>query len=279
MDCSMPGFPVHHRLLYLAQIHGHQVDDAIQPSHPLLSPSPPAVNLSQHQGLIQWVSSSHLVAKVLSHSCEQVKLLSHVQLFVTPWTIAHQAPPSMEFSKQEYWSGLAFPPPGDLPNPGIKPGSPALRADALISELPGNPIWESYNPKWGFLGGSDGKESACNARGQGLIPGSGRYPGEWNSNPLQYSCPENFMDRGAWWATVHGVAELDTTERLPLSYSITPKWKVLWQTEAYGPAEIQGKVPASSAGMGWIMESFLEEVTTNFSFDSKIGVSAREAEG
>ena len=68
MDCSMPGFPVHHQLLDLAQTHVHQVSDAIQPSHPLLSPSSPAFNLSQHQGLFQWVSSSHQVAKVLSFS-------------------------------------------------------------------------------------------------------------------------------------------------------------------------------------------------------------------
>ena len=59
MDCSMPGFPVHHQLLELAQIHAHQVSDAIQLSHPLSSPSPPAFNLSQHQGHFQWVSSSH----------------------------------------------------------------------------------------------------------------------------------------------------------------------------------------------------------------------------
>ena len=56
----------------------------------------------------------------------KVKSLSRVQLFVTPWTAAHQAPPSMGFSRQEYWSGLPFPSPGDLPNPGIKPESPAL---------------------------------------------------------------------------------------------------------------------------------------------------------
>ena len=65
MDCSMPGFPVHHQLLELPQTHVHRVGDAIQPSHPLSSPSPPAFNLSQHQGLFQWVSSSHEVAKVL----------------------------------------------------------------------------------------------------------------------------------------------------------------------------------------------------------------------
>ena len=55
-----------------------------------------------------------------------VCVLSHVQLFVTPWTVAHQAPLSMGFSRQEYWSGLPFPSPGDLPDPGIEPASPAL---------------------------------------------------------------------------------------------------------------------------------------------------------
>ena len=57
----------------------------------------------------------------------------------TPWTVAHQAPLSMGFSRQEYWSGLPFPSPGDLPKPGIGPGSPALQADALLSEPPGKP--------------------------------------------------------------------------------------------------------------------------------------------
>ena len=65
MDCSMPGFPILHHLLELAQIHVHWVGDAIQPSRPLSSPSPPAFNLSQHQGLFQWVGSLHQVAKVL----------------------------------------------------------------------------------------------------------------------------------------------------------------------------------------------------------------------
>ena len=65
MDCSTPGFPVHHQLSVLAQTHVHQVGDDIQPSHPLSSHSPPALSLSQHQGLFQWVSSSHQVAKVL----------------------------------------------------------------------------------------------------------------------------------------------------------------------------------------------------------------------
>ena len=65
MDCSTPGFPVHHQILELTQTHVHQVGDAIQPSRPLSFPSPPAFNLSQHQGLFKWVSSLHQVAKVL----------------------------------------------------------------------------------------------------------------------------------------------------------------------------------------------------------------------
>ena len=67
----------------------------------------------------------------------KVKSLSHVWLFVTPWTVAYQAPRSMGFSRQEYWSWLPFPSPGDLPNPGIETGSPALQTDALLSEPPG----------------------------------------------------------------------------------------------------------------------------------------------
>ena len=65
--------------------------------------------------------------------------LSRARLFVTPWTVVYKAPLSMEFSRQEYWSGLPFPSPGDLPDPGIEPRSPALRADALPSEPPEPP--------------------------------------------------------------------------------------------------------------------------------------------
>ena len=67
----------------------------------------------------------------------KVKSLSRVRLFATLWTVAYQAPPPMGFSRQEYWSGLPFPSPGDLPNTGIEPRSPTLEADALTSEPPG----------------------------------------------------------------------------------------------------------------------------------------------
>ena len=65
----------------------------------------------------------------------------------------------------------------------------------------------SYYYILGFPGGSEGKASACNAGDPGSIPGWGRSPGEGNGNPLQYSCLENPMDGGAWWATVHGVTK------------------------------------------------------------------------
>ena len=73
---------------------------------------------------------------VISIMCES---LSHVQLFATPWTVACQALLSMRFSRKEYWSGLPFPSLGHLPEPGIEPGSPALQADAFLSEPPGKP--------------------------------------------------------------------------------------------------------------------------------------------
>ena len=69
------------------------------------------------------------------------KSLSCVRLFPTPQTIAHQAPLSMGFFRQEYWSGLPFPFPGELTDPGIKPGSPVIWADALQSEPPGKPLY------------------------------------------------------------------------------------------------------------------------------------------
>ena len=69
-----------------------------------------------------------------------MKSLSRVQLFATPWTVAYQVPSSVGFSRQEYWSGLPFPSPEDLPHPGIEPRSPALQADALSSEPPGKQV-------------------------------------------------------------------------------------------------------------------------------------------
>ena len=122
-----------------------------------------------------------------------VKSLSHVQLFATQWTVAYQAPLSVGFSRQEYWSGLPFPSPGDLPDPGIEPGSPALQADVLPSEPPGKPSsilgWvinnmvaltelNSYSIKY------------VPPSPVGSVPAWGRSPEEGNGNPVQYSCLE-----------------------------------------------------------------------------------------
>ena len=70
----------------------------------------------------------------------KLKSLSRARLFGTPWTVAYQAPPSMGFYRKEYWNGLPFPSPGDLPDPGIEPGSPILQSDSLWSEPPGKPV-------------------------------------------------------------------------------------------------------------------------------------------
>ena len=77
--------------------------------------------------------------------CMVMKSLSRVRLFATPWTVAFQALQSMGFSRQEYWSGLPFPSPGDLPNPGSEPRSPHCRKMLLPSEPPGNTV---YGRKW-----------------------------------------------------------------------------------------------------------------------------------
>ena len=84
-----------------------------------------------HLNLTQHCKSTVVSESEVTQSCPTL---------YDPWTVAHQAPPSMEFSRQEYWSGLPFPSPGDLPDPGIKPRSPTLQAEALTSAPPGKPL-------------------------------------------------------------------------------------------------------------------------------------------
>ena len=93
--------------------------------------------LNWQHGMCQWNVDFWII--IITKS-EKVKSLSRVRLFVTPWTVVYQAPQSMEFSRHEYWSGVPFPSPGDLPDPGIKPGSPTLHTDALPSKPPGKSI-------------------------------------------------------------------------------------------------------------------------------------------
>ena len=101
MDYSTPGFPVLHHLLELAQSHVNQVSDAIQPSHPLSSPSPPAFNLSQHQGLFQWVNSLHQVANVLEFQLQHQSFQWIFRVdFLWDWLVGSSCSPrdSQEFS-------------------------------------------------------------------------------------------------------------------------------------------------------------------------------------
>ena len=108
---SHPMFEGLHRNLKSKQPDSHCAKSRLCPAVLLLS-----FFLELFQS--QYTSFSYTLLKV------KVKSLSHVQLFATLWTVAYQAPPSIEFSRQEYWSGLPFPSPGDLPNPEIEPGSP-----------------------------------------------------------------------------------------------------------------------------------------------------------
>ena len=103
-----------------------------------------------------------------------VKSLSHVRLFVTPRTAAYQAPPSMGFSRQEYWSGLPFCSPGDLPDPGIEPRSPTFQADALTSEPAGRccrSSWQILISSWYCITGN-------------ITPSQKPVIGNWSSYPL-----------------------------------------------------------------------------------------------
>ena len=91
-----------------------------------------------------------------------------------------------------------------------------MKVDELESQQQRKPTKPKFfDNTWDFPGGSDGKESTCNAGDLGLIPGSERSPGEGNGHSLQYSCLENPIDRGAWWSTVHGVTK-SQTERLTI---------------------------------------------------------------
>ena len=126
---------------------------------------------------------------------------SHVSLFVTLWTVACQAPLSMGFSRQEYWSGLPFPPQGYLHDPEIKLASimfPALVGKFFTTSTTWEPPKKIYIYIYvGFPGGSAMKNQLANAGDMGSIPGSRRSPGEGIGNPLQYSYLENSMDSEA----------------------------------------------------------------------------------
>ena len=115
-------------------------DPGIKPGSPALQADSLPSELHILYIVVIYVNSGLPIYPFPPDPLSEVKSLSCIRLFVTPWTVAQQAPPSMGFSRQEHWSGcLPFPSPGDLPHPGIELRSPALRADALTSEPPGTP--------------------------------------------------------------------------------------------------------------------------------------------
>ena len=125
----------------LAQLNSNLAAKSLQSCPTLCDPTDGSLPGSPVPGILQartleWVAISF--SKEWKEKV-QVKSLSCVRLFATQWIVAYQTPPSMGFSRQEYWSGLPFLPPGDLPSPGIKPRSPELQADALPSESSGKP--------------------------------------------------------------------------------------------------------------------------------------------
>ena len=155
MDCSTPGFPVHHQLLELAQTHVHQVGDIIQPSYPLSPTSSPAFNLSQHQGLFKWVSSLHQVAKVLEFQLQHLSFQWIFRIdFLEDWLVRSPCSPG---DSQE-----------SSPTPQFKSTS-----SLALSFLYG-----------GFPDSSEVNTSACNVGDLGLIPRLGRSPGEGKGSPF-----------------------------------------------------------------------------------------------
>ena len=158
MDCSPPGSSVHGilqaRILEWVAI-SFSKEFAINP----LSTREPVRILSKGEMTF---------GNEPSGSISSVQSLSRVRLFVTPWIVAHQAPLSREFSRQEYRSGLPFPPPGNLSDPGIKPEPPALQADSLPSESPGKPPYRGASPKGMSMDYSD---EGCVSHSSNRLPG------------------------------------------------------------------------------------------------------------
>ena len=171
-DCSTSGFPVLHHLLELTQTHVHWFSDAIQPSHSLSTPSPPAFNLAQHQGLFQWVSSSYQVARVLvlqlQHQSFQWIFRADFLYYWLVWLKGF----SRLFSNTTVQKYQFF------------GAQPSLRPNCDVH---------------GFPCGSAGKEFTCNVGELGSIPELGR---SGKGYPLQYSGLENSMD-----CIVHGVTK------------------------------------------------------------------------
>ena len=130
-----------HRFMQLNTFDVLQTTAVIIHSDAPIVPSMVSMSLNKWPSGSFWVLLLFLLLSVFppSHPPSPPSSLSRIPLFANPWIVAHQAPPpSMGFSRQEYWSGWPFPSPGDLPDPEIEPRSPTLQADSLLSELPGS---------------------------------------------------------------------------------------------------------------------------------------------
>ena len=162
---------------------------------------------------------------VILSSC-MLYCFSHVWISVTPWTVAHQAPLSMGFSRQEYWSGLPCPPSGHLPDPGIEPvslKSPALAGGFFTTSASWKDliIYTYIHTYMDFSVSSAGKESVCSAGDPGSILVLRSFPGEGISYPLQYSCLDNPHGQGSLEGySLRGRKESDITERLSTAQHI-----------------------------------------------------------
>ena len=146
----------------------------------------------RHPVLMRFIYVGFVLTRCI-HACMQ-SCFSHVWLFATLWTIACQASLSMGFSRQEYWSGLLWPPPGDLLDLGIKPVSlisPVLVGGVFTTGTP----WEAPVAQ---------QQRICL---QCIRRGSGKSPGEGHGHPLQYSCLENPKDNSLQGSPVHGIAK------------------------------------------------------------------------
>ena len=186
MDCSTPGLPVHQQLPEITQTHVHWVGDAIQPSHPLSSPSPPTFNLSQHQGLFKWVNSSHQMAQVLefSFSSGLSNEYSGLISFRMDWLDLLAVQRTLKSLLQHHSSKASI-----------------LRRSAFFIVQLSHPYMTAGKTialtRWSFVG----KVMSL------LLNMLSRLV---NGTPLQYSCLENPMDGRPWWAAVHGVAKSRT---------------------------------------------------------------------